>query len=123
LAAIYLIDQDSRTYERLLEIRLQVQWFSDLEDFLAGRIEDSGQEVVVADVQQCGTDGVELIAKLRQFGVQLPVILVCQDADVSTAVRAIRGGAADFFEKPIDAGLLAAAIRRAQRQARIGEPA
>lgn len=68
---------------------------------------------VVADVRMPGTDGIELVRELGRRKVVLPVILISGHADVPMAVAAIKSGAEDFIEKPIDDTQLVAAINRA----------
>ena len=68
---------------------------------------------VLLDVQMPGMDGIELLDRLRELGVGLPVIVVTGDGDVPTAVRAMKAGAVDFIEKPIDDALLLATIEGA----------
>lgn len=57
---------------------------------------------VLLDLRMPGMDGLELQAELGRLGCPLPVIIVTGDGDVPTAVRAIKSGAVDFVEKPID---------------------
>jgi two-component system, LuxR family, response regulator FixJ len=60
-----------------------------------------------------GTDGIELVRELGRRKVALPVILISGHVDVPMAVAAIKSGAEDFIEKPIDDVHLVAAISRA----------
>jgi two-component system, LuxR family, response regulator FixJ len=68
---------------------------------------------IVADVRMPGTDGIELVRELARRNVALPVVLVSGHADVPMAVAAIKSGAEDFIEKPVDDAQLVAAINRA----------
>ena len=68
---------------------------------------------VVADVRMPGTDGIGLVRELAGRNVALPVILISGHADVPMAVAAIKSGAEDFIEKPVDDAQLVAAINRA----------
>jgi two-component system response regulator FixJ len=68
---------------------------------------------VVADVRMPGTDGINLVRELVRRNVALPVILISGHADVPMAVTAIKAGAEDFIEKPVDDTQLVAAINRA----------
>jgi two-component system response regulator FixJ len=68
---------------------------------------------IVADVRMPGTDGIALVRELARRAVALPVILISGHADVPMAVAAIKAGAEDFIEKPIDDAALVAAINRA----------
>jgi two-component system response regulator FixJ len=68
---------------------------------------------IVADVRMPGMDGIELVRELRARGASVPVVLISGHADVSMAVAAIKAGAQDFIEKPVDDVQLVAAINRA----------
>ena len=65
---------------------------------------------ILLDLQMPGMDGLELLARLGELGIELPVIVVTGHGDVPTAVRAMKAGAVDFIEKPIDEAQLFAAI-------------
>src|SRR6266850_1388044 len=65
---------------------------------------------ILLDVQMPGMDGLELLARLSEFGIELPVIVVTGHGDVPTAVKAMKAGAVDFIEKPIDEAQLLATI-------------
>jgi len=67
---------------------------------------------IVADVRMPGMDGIELVRELARRRLSLPVVLISGHADVPMAVAAIKAGAADFIEKPIDDQHLLAAINR-----------
>jgi two-component system response regulator FixJ len=65
---------------------------------------------ILLDLQMPGMDGLELLARLSELGIELPVIVVTGHGDVPTAVKAMKAGAVDFIEKPIDEIQLLAAI-------------
>ena len=67
---------------------------------------------IVADVRMPGMDGIELVRELARREMALPVVLISGHADVPMAVAAIKAGAEDFIEKPIDDQHLMAAINR-----------
>jgi two-component system response regulator FixJ len=57
-------------------------------------------------------DGVELVRELARRNIPAPVIVISGHADVPMAVAAIKAGAEDFIEKPVDDAQLVAAINR-----------
>jgi two-component system C4-dicarboxylate transport response regulator DctD len=116
ISAICVVDEDPATYESLTGHFPSVRWYRDARTFLAEMDAWLPDAVVVADTRAASAEGTELIRALRDRGIATPVILLCGDADVATAVRAIRSGAADFIEKPLHSALLVSAIRRLCRQ-------
>ncbi len=68
---------------------------------------------VLLDVRMPEMDGLEVQEALRERGVTMPVIVLTGHADVSIAVRAMKGGAVDFLEKPFEKAVLIAAIEAA----------
>jgi two-component system response regulator FixJ len=65
---------------------------------------------ILLDVRMPGMDGLEVQAALRDSGVALPVIVLTGHGDVGIAIRAMKGGAIDFIEKPFEKAELLAAI-------------
>ena len=72
---------------------------------------------LLLDIQMPEMDGLQLQGRLAAVGVDLPVIVVSGQADVTTAVRALKAGAVDFVEKPYDADGLVDAIETAMEEA------
>lgn len=68
---------------------------------------------LLADVRMPEMTGLELLNELQKRGMHLPVILMTGHGDVPMAVRALKEGALDFFEKPYNDQLLLESINRA----------
>ncbi len=67
----------------------------------------------IVDVRLPGIDGLELARRLRAREVPVPVVVVTAHGDVSTARAALREGAVDFLEKPVDEAALLDAVQGA----------
>jgi two-component system, LuxR family, response regulator FixJ len=110
---VALIDDDEAVLDSLqvlLEAEgLHVRTYAGARAFLA----DAGRQppaCLVTDVRMPDMDGLELLGALRERGPLPPVIVITGHGDVPMAVRAMKLGARDFFEKPFDPGVLVAAI-------------
>lgn len=68
---------------------------------------------VLLDVRMPEMDGLEVQKILAERGVTMPVIILTGHGDISIAVRAMKGGAVDFLEKPFEKALLISAIEAA----------
>lgn len=68
---------------------------------------------IVTDVRMPEMDGLELQRRLREQGIDVPVIVMTGHADVALAVEALKAGAVDFIEKPIKPSRLLASITAA----------
>ncbi|RPI45544.1 MAG: DNA-binding response regulator [Betaproteobacteria bacterium] len=114
--SVYIVDdQPSVCYalsEMLSVFGYSVQTFASAQAFLESCSgECSG--CLVADVRMPGMDGMELMREVTRRAIPLPVILISGHADVPMAVAAIKAGALEFIEKPVDDKQLVAAINRA----------
>ncbi len=74
---------------------------------LLDALDDVGPACIIADLALPDLGGLALLAELRRRGLRTPTILLSTDADVTSAVNAMRAGALDFIEKPyIDRALV-----------------
>ena len=76
-------------------------------------------DVVLTDVKMPEMDGLQLLEAIRELPEPPPVIMISGHADVATAVEAVRNGAVDFLEKPLDQNRVLVALRNAQRTERL----
>jgi two-component system response regulator FixJ len=68
---------------------------------------------IVTDIRMPGLSGIDLLKRLKQEDVRLPVVVMTGHGDVPMAVEAMKLGAVDFLEKPFDDEVLLAAVRSA----------
>jgi two-component system response regulator FixJ len=113
---IYLVDDQESVRHALGEMLsvfgFDVQTFESADCFLDFAA-SAPPGCIVADVKMPGTDGIELVRELARRNLSLPVVLISGHADVPMAVAAIKSGAEDFIEKPVDDVKLIAAVNRA----------
>lgn len=77
------------------------------------QMETGDYTAVISDIRLPGIDGMTLLSKVMVFDRDLPIIMITGHGDVALAVDAIRAGAYDFLEKPVDEGVLLASLQRA----------
>ena len=82
-------------------------------------ISDPTIGAVVSDVRLPGQDGFAMLAAVRQFDTELPIVVITAYAHIAIAVQAIREGAYDFIEKPFSADRLVDVVRRALEKRRL----
>lgn len=112
---IYVIDDQQSVRDALSEMLsvfgFETEKFESADAFLAD-MDATRPACIVADVRMPGTDGIELVRELGKRSISLPVILISGHADIPMAVGAIKAGAEEFIEKPVDDTQLVAAINR-----------
>jgi len=78
-------------------------------------IERNGADIVITDICMPGCDGFEVLKRVKQIDPRCDVIFITAHGQLDIAIRALREGAADFFEKPFNASALCAALERTRR--------
>lgn len=68
---------------------------------------------ILLDIRMPGMSGLDLQAELNQRGVVVPVVMITAHADVPIAIQAMREGAYEFIEKPVDNDHLLEVVGRA----------
>ena len=72
---------------------------------------DSG--CIITDVRMPGISGIDLLRRLGEMRIKMPVIVITGHGDVPLAVEAMKNGAVDFLEKPFEDELLLGSVRSA----------
>ncbi|UTV85661.1 nitrogen regulation protein NR(I) [Cobetia amphilecti] len=75
-------------------------------------------EVLITDIRMPGTDGLDLMARVREKYPDLPVIVMTAHSDLDSAVASYQGGAFEYLPKPFDVDEALALVRRAVAHAR-----
>src|SRR5690348_18486812 len=85
------------------------------------RISARDYDAIVSDIRIPGMDGLELLNEIRSQRPDTPTLMITGFADQELVVQALRAGAYDFIEKPIDRDYLLASLRRAMERRRSEE--
>jgi len=113
---VHVIDDDDSLRDSLLELLdaagFEARGYTSTGAFLLQPLPDR-PGCVLLDVRLPGPSGLELQAALSHHGIALPVIFLTGHADVPTSVRAMKAGAVDFLEKPVERDTLFDALARA----------
>jgi two-component system response regulator FixJ len=122
---VYLVDDDDsvrRSVGFMLKTSgLSVEAFASGVEFLkeARRLKPGA---VLLDIRMPEMDGLEVQAAMNERGIAFPVIVMTGHGDVEVAVKAMKGGAIDFIEKPFDKAVVLAALDEAfERLGRSGK--
>jgi two-component system nitrogen regulation response regulator NtrX len=70
-------------------------------------------DIVLCDIKMAKMDGLEVLDKISEITTHTPVIMISGHGNIDTAVEAIKKGAYDFLEKPLDLNRLLITIRNA----------
>ncbi len=104
-ALVWVVDDD-RSIRWVLDKALhragyRVEGFASGDDALEA-IEREEPDCLITDIRMPGTDGLELLRRLREANPGLPIIVITAYSDLDAAVSAYEGGAFEYLPKPFD---------------------
>ncbi len=113
---IYLVDDEPAVLAALTGSLEQldnasIETFENAADCLK-RASRTYPDLVITDVNLGGggANGIELLSDLKEIHPKMPVLLITGYGDIPMAVRALKAGASDFIEKPLDEEFFMAAV-------------
>ena len=117
-STVHVIDDDEALRDSLTFLlrtaRLDVLSYPSATAFLEAL--PANLSCVITDVRMPGMSGIDLLRRLRERKISVPVIVITGHGDIPLAVEAMRIGAIDFLEKPFDDEVLIASVKTALRQ-------
>jgi PAS domain S-box-containing protein len=121
---ILLVDDDPALLEALPEaLRLRLDGIeidtSETASEALERLRDTDYDAIVSDIKMPGMDGLALLAEAAKIRPGTPVLLITGHGEHDLAVQALRGGAYDFVQKPIDRDYFVASLERAIHMRRL----
>jgi FixJ family two-component response regulator len=118
---VFVVDDDEsvrRALARLIRsIGLEVQTFASPSSFLAHRRPDR-PACAILDLRMPGVSGLTVQEELARTAADIPIVFLTGHADVPTSVRAMKAGAVDFLQKPLNEQHLLDTVQRAVERAR-----
>jgi two-component system, LuxR family, response regulator FixJ len=116
---VYVVDDDPGALRSLCwlleQADLPVLAFPSGREFLDS-YRGQGPGCLVLDVRMPEMGGLELQQRLSEGGIGLPIIFITAHGDVPTCAQALKAGAVDFLEKPLDSKVFLDRVRNALAQ-------
>ena len=113
---VHVIDDDEALRESLAFLlrtaNIEVRTYPSAAAFLDA-LPDARASCVITDVRMPGMSGIDLLRRLQELKIGMPVIVITGHGDVPLAVEAMKIGALDFLEKPFDDEVLLTSVRSA----------
>ena len=116
---VYIVDDEDA-------VRTSLATLLDIHGF-ATRVYESGQAFLqgvdrtvaacaLVDLKMPDLDGIGLLEQMGKSGIRVPVVMMTGFGEVAIAVKAMKAGAVDFLEKPLDEGELLTILNRTLSQ-------
>ena len=116
MAKILVIDDEKSIRSTLKEVLEYEKYDVDLASSGAEGIDlfnEGKYDIVLCDIKMPEMDGIEVLEKIHEAGTDTQVIMISGHGNIDTAVSAIKKGAYDFIEKPLDLNRMLITIRNA----------
>src|SRR5678815_4211312 len=114
-SVVHVVDDDEAVRDSvaflLRSAQIEVEIYESAVAFLGKAGGATG--CVVTDVRMPEMSGIDLMRRLKELGITLPVIVMTGHGDVPLAVEAMKAGAVDFIEKPFNDEAMLTAVRAA----------
>ena len=118
-ATVFIVDDDRSVRTSLSRLMrsaaLHAETFASAKEFLE-REHPDGPGCMVLDLSMPGSTGLELQQDMAAADIDLPIVFLTGHGNVPASVKALKSGAVDFLEKPVDDDRLLLAIKDAVEQ-------
>lgn len=113
---VFIVDDDLAVRDAIRwlmeQVKLKVQVFASADEFLANYVPGT-RGCIILDIRMPGMSGLELQERLKASKALIPIIIITGHDDVPIAVRAMKGGAIEFLQKPFNDQLLLDTVQSA----------
>src|SRR5215831_4866399 len=115
IARILIVDDDAALLQALpqmLQLRMEAIATDTCDSALLAleQIAKIDYDAIISDIKMPGMDGLTLLAKIAELRPDTPTLLITGHAERNLAVRALRGGAYDLVQKPLDRDYFVASL-------------
>ncbi len=118
-ATVFIVDDDESVRTALARLMrsagLHAETFASAQEFLE-REHTDGPGCMVLDLSMPGSTGLDLQQDMTAADINLPIVFLTGHGNVPSSVKALKSGAVDFLEKPVDEDRLLSAIQDAVEQ-------
>lgn len=115
--ARFLIIDDEKAIRKSLREILEYEGFKvdEAGDGQEGlnTLQKEKYDIILCDIKMPKMDGIEVLEKIQESGIEAPVIMISGHGNIETAVEAVKKGAFDFIAKPLDLNRLLVTVRNA----------
>jgi len=122
MARILIIDDERSIRNTLKDIleyeKHEVEIAATGEEGLE-HLRNNGFDLVFLDVKMPGLDGIEVLQEATRTHPEMPVVMISGHGNIDTAVDAIKKGAFDFLEKPLDLNRILVTVRNATDKSKL----
>lgn len=115
---VLIVDDDKALLDALpqtLALRMsdvQVDTAASAQEALQ-QMQQQEYDAIISDIKMPGMDGIALVEHLQQCSPEIPALLITGHGERDLVVRALRAGAYDFLEKPVERDYLISSLQRA----------
>jgi len=120
LATKVLLVDDEREFIEILSQRLKTRGLK-VKAVTSGKeallmIEDQNVDVAVVDFAMPGINGIETLKQIKEKRSDIEVIMLTGQGTIQSGIEAMKHGAIDYLEKPVDLNILMEKIHFAKKQ-------
>jgi two-component system, LuxR family, response regulator FixJ len=116
---VFIVDDEPRVLKAIAQtvavLGCTITCFASAEECLE-TLKGESCDLLITDLKMPGMDGLALLNEAKALNPLLPVLVVTAYGDIPVAVKAVKNGAYDFIEKPLDENILIPIITSALEQ-------
>jgi len=122
MAKILLIDDEASirsALKEILEYESHQVWDFDHAEAALKLLAEQSFDLIMSDIKMPKMDGMDFLARVKSMDLETPVVMITGHGSVETAVEALKMGAFDFLQKPLDLNRVLVTVRNATQAAQL----